>query len=71
MAAYNFTSRKLNKHGQTAERMVSLAATAEPTRDPLIVALTGLGLGIVVLGACYIPARHAMRVDPLVALRPE
>ena len=39
------------------------------TTDPITYALVSAGLAAVVLGAAYVPARRAPRVDPAVTLR--
>jgi putative ABC transport system permease protein len=48
----------------------SLLFEITPT-DPATYSAVTVILVVVALAACYIPARRAMRVDPMVALRHE
>ena len=42
-----------------------------PAQDPVTLAVAGTTLALVALGACYVPAARATRINPTVALRSE
>ena len=52
-------------------RLMSTMVYGISTTDPLTFLGVAAGLTLIALGASYIPARRAMRVDPMVALRYE
>jgi putative ABC transport system permease protein len=54
-----------------AARLISALLYGVRPSDPLTYAAVALCLALVAMLACYIPARRATRVDPLVALRYE
>jgi putative ABC transport system permease protein len=54
-----------------AARLLSKMLFGVRPNDPATYVAVALSLGLVALLACYLPARRAMRVDPLIALRSE
>jgi putative ABC transport system permease protein len=54
-----------------AARLLSKMLFGVRPTDPATYVAVAASLGLVALLACYLPARRAMRVDPLIALRSE
>ncbi|HEX8091819.1 MAG TPA: FtsX-like permease family protein, partial [Blastocatellia bacterium] len=57
--------------GIASTRLISSLLFGVSAVDPVTFALTPLILVFVAISACYIPARKATRVDPVIALRAE
>jgi putative ABC transport system permease protein len=52
-------------------RALSSIVYGVPVRDPVTYAAVAIALTLIALAACFIPARRAAKVDPMVALRYE
>ncbi len=57
--------------GLAVTRFVSALLFGASSTDAMTMAVIAVLLLLVALAACYVPARRAMRVDPMVALRHE
>ena len=54
-----------------ATRIVSAQLYGVSPTDPMVLAFVAALLGAVALLAAWIPARRAVKVDPLIALKPD
>jgi ABC-type antimicrobial peptide transport system permease subunit len=50
-------------------RLIASQLYGVPSSDPLTFTAATLALTVIAAGACFAPARRAMRIDPLIALR--